>query len=523
MAQNRILNIFDWKTVTATVSVPDSGFSKIYPQNDGYWYTQDDTKRKRISWYNEFKNGFATTTSTNSVYGLDVTLNIGPGLTFSTDDPNIVYVKGLTALAFGGGNTGSQVPFTDENGNFTFVDFPNINGTLNIIAKFNSGNSLVDSFIQEDSYKLDFNSLSLPTMAALPAPGGYRYSMMGGPVVINDRLYLDDNTNFYIDVPDMDNLNIYTDKNFSVIENTDTYYILRHIDNLVYKTFSVLNGLFDIGSATATGRAGLYAPYLNTFEIGSTDSSTYSTSGSFGIFSSTSKALRIADGTEGLYKFFVSDEIGRGQWISLTSGPGIKVDGITISIGLSGSGLTFSQDDSHLLFLDYSIFDLSSFTYSYNNGSPGPTFGLSPTGVTAGTYGSSTEILQLIVSSDGRISNIVTQSFTASSGGFINSPYDKRWQALYVNTDGYTASNSTMSYTPTLGSYVSVFVNGQEFDVGWGTTNSSCYFGTHSQIPKGFSSSNRIEAGDYLYWNPSIAGFNLESNYRISVHYLYNL
>jgi hypothetical protein len=281
--------------------------------------------------------------------------------------------------------------------------------------------------------------------------------------------------------------------------------------------------LFDIGSATATGRAGLYAPYLNTFEIGSTDSSTYSTSGSFGIFSSTSKALRIADGTEGLYKFFVSDEIGRGQWISLTSGPGIKVDGITISIGLSGSGLTFSQDDSHLLFLDYSIFDLSSFTYSYNNGSPGPTFGLSPTGVTAGTYGSSTEILQLIVSSDGRISNIVTQSFTASSGGFINSPYDKRWQALYVNTDGYTASNSTMSYTPTLGSYVSVFVNGQEFDVGWGTTNSSCYFGTHSQIPKGFSSSNRIEAGDYLYWNPSIAGFNLESNYRISVHYLYNL
>jgi hypothetical protein len=378
--------------------------------------------------------------------------------------------------------------------------------------------------MQEDSSKLDFNITSLPTIvAALPTVGGYRYSMMGGPIVINDKLYLDDNTNFYIEVPDSDNLNIYTDKNFSIIENTDSYYILRHRDDLVYKTFSVLNGLFEIGSATESGRAGLYAPYLNSFVIGSTDSGTYSTNSSFVFLSSTMSAVRISDGTEGRYKFFVSDDIGRGQWLSLTSGPGIKVDAMTISIGLSGSGLSFSQDDSHLLFLDYSIFDLSSFTYSYNNDSPGPTFGLSPTGVTAGTYGSSTEILQLIVNSDGRISNIVTQSFTASSGNVVSSPYDKRWSSLFVDVDGTTASGSSMSYTPIVGSYVSVFVNGQEFDVGWGTTNSSCYFGTHSQIPKGFSSSNRIEAGDYLYWNPSVSGFNLEENYRISVHYLYNL
>ncbi|NBP58792.1 hypothetical protein EBU71_20060 [bacterium] len=89
-----------------------------------------------------------------------------------------------------------------------------------------------------------------------------------------------------------------------------------------------------------------------------------------------------------------------------------------------------------------------------------------------------------------------------------------------VSVDGGTASDYTISVNPVSGSYVTVFVNGQEFEVGNGTTSSSCYFGTHSTIPKGFSASNAIQAGDYLYWNPSIAGFNLESGWRISLHYL---
>jgi len=518
MAQNRIFDIFDWKTVTGTVSVPDSEFSKIYPKDDGYWYTKDDVRTKRIAWYNDFKSGFITSAATTSVYGLDVNLHIGNGLTFSTDDPTIVEVKGLTAYSFNSTFTASQVPFTDIDGNFSFIDFPNLNGTLNYISKFNSNTSLGDSLIYEDSNNLNLNQNSVPTTITT---FNYRFSMMGGAVVINDKLYLDDNTNFYIEVPDSDNLNIYTDKNFKVIESTAVYSIISHTDDSIWKTFSVLNGLIQFGSATESNRAVLSAPFLNTFQIGSTDSSTYSTAGTYEIFSSTPKAVRIADGSEGLYKFFVSDGIGRGQWMSLTAGPGLTRDGLTFSIGLSGTGLSFSQDGSNKLFFDWSIFDIQSFTYAQNV-FYGPTVSLSPTGVTAGTYGSSTEIIQLTVGSDGRISFIATQSFTAGAGGYLNSPYDKNWTALFANTDGSTASNSTISYTPPIGSYVGVYVNGQEFDVGSGTTNSSCYFGTHSTIPKGFSASNKIEAGDYLYWNPSISGFNLESNYRISLHYLYN-
>ena len=122
----------------------------------------------------------------------------------------------------------------------------------------------------------------------------------------------------------------------------------------------------------------------------------------------------------------------------------------------------------------------------------------------------------LSVDSQGR----VILASIAAIGGNINSPYDKGLTANSVTTNGGTASDYTISVNPVSGSYVTVFVNGQEFEVGNGTTSSSCYFGTHSTIPKGFSASNAIQAGDYLYWNPSMAGFKLESGWRISLHYL---
>ncbi len=135
--------------------------------------------------------------------------------------------------------------------------------------------------------------------------------------------------------------------------------------------------------------------------------------------------------------------------------------------------------------------------------------------MTSSSSPTGTSSVALTVDSSGRIilSNV-------SSVGYLDSPYDKGLTANSVTTNGGTASNSKITMTPVVGSYVSVFVNGQEIEVGNGTTNSSCYFGTHSSIPKGFSASNAITAGDNLYWNPSISGFNLESGWRISLHYL---
>ena len=190
---------------------------------------------------------------------------------------------------------------------------------------------------------------------------------------------------------------------------------------------------------------------------------------------------------------------------------GITVSNLVISSNISGYGLTISSD---ALILDYGIF---GSTLTYSSGVVDlPTLGIS------GTYGSSASIPQITVDGYGRVTSVVgvTVSIGSGSGNYIMTPADKSWTANSVSTNTGTASNSTITYTPLQGSYVSVFVNGQEVEVGNATTSVACYFGTNSTSPRGFSASNAIEAGDYLYWNPTYADFNLETGFRISLHYL---
>lgn len=117
----------------------------------------------------------------------------------------------------------------------------------------------------------------------------------------------------------------------------------------------------------------------------------------------------------------------------------------------------------------------------------------------------------------------VTQTVSVTSKFAIN---DKDWSALNTISGSIaTASNSTVTDNPIDGSYVTVYVNGQEFDVGNGTSSSSCFFAGASgyNYPRGFSSSHingKIQSGDYLYWNDVSAGFTLTSGWRISLMYL---
>jgi hypothetical protein len=104
-------------------------------------------------------------------------------------------------------------------------------------------------------------------------------------------------------------------------------------------------------------------------------------------------------------------------------------------------------------------------------------------------------------------------------------PDDKFLTALATSLDGDLASNSSISNTPVDGCYVAVFVNGVEYEVGDGVTTKSCYFASTgaSHVPKGFSSSHangQVQAGDFLYWNKSVAGFNLTAGSRISLMYV---
>ena len=98
---------------------------------------------------------------------------------------------------------------------------------------------------------------------------------------------------------------------------------------------------------------------------------------------------------------------------------------------------------------------------------------------------------------------------------------DKNIVAIDTTGDGQF-SGATISGSPLLDSYVSVYVNGLEFLVGNGVTSSvDCYFSNDGgTTARTFTSPNNIQIGDELYWNGNVSGTNLIGGWRISLHYL---
>lgn len=100
--------------------------------------------------------------------------------------------------------------------------------------------------------------------------------------------------------------------------------------------------------------------------------------------------------------------------------------------------------------------------------------------------------------------------------------YSDKSYTMVFNTSGNGQSTGlTISNTPVDGSYVGVFINGQEFEVGYGSTNSApCYFSNDGgTTARGTISPNNVQSGDTLYWNGTVAGTDLYSTWRISLFY----
>lgn len=114
-------------------------------------------------------------------------------------------------------------------------------------------------------------------------------------------------------------------------------------------------------------------------------------------------------------------------------------------------------------------------------------------------------------------------SATGSSGGSVLRA-NKGMAASLTTADGQVACATTVATTPaassTLGGYIAVRVNGVGYEIGDGTKVAvDCYFsgdgGTTARAMKS------IVAGDLLYWNGSVAGFQLATTDRID--FVYNV
>lgn len=100
---------------------------------------------------------------------------------------------------------------------------------------------------------------------------------------------------------------------------------------------------------------------------------------------------------------------------------------------------------------------------------------------------------------------------------------DKDLISLTTNGDNSLASLNVITNTPINNCYITVFVNGQEFEVGNGTKDKPFYFSSDGGITaKGFDDANlngRVIQNDSLYYNSSYTGFELQAGWRISLHY----
>ena len=201
--------------------------------------------------------------------------------------------------------------------------------------------------------------------------------------------------------------------------------------------------------------------------------------------------------------------------------------------GLILSGGTFSGMTGSLSFVTLS----EGVTYSYATSS---TIGFSvidtiygvtvsanilPNSITVSllstTAGSATA--GYVLSNDG-VGNFtwINPSVSTYSSTQIISRLDKNYIMSYNTSGDGQFTGLTISATPVEGCYVAVFVNGQEFDVGDGATTSvSCYFSNDGGVTaRNFTSPNKVQIGDGLYWNNLYSGTDLYTSWRISLYYL---
>lgn len=175
----------------------------------------------------------------------------------------------------------------------------------------------------------------------------------------------------------------------------------------------------------------------------------------------------------------------------------------------TGSTTSYNETDTIEFSVDDTIFGPSVSAIVKNDS-------LTASHLNTGSNGGATAGYVLSVDNNGLF------SWKQQSSGSVLSYSDKSY-IMTTNTSGNgSPTGLTISNTPLENSYVGVFVNGQEFQVGFGTTTSvPCYFSNDGGTTARTSTSpNYVQVGDELYWNGNFVGTDLYNTWRISLFYL---
>jgi hypothetical protein len=349
------------------------------------------------------------------------------------------------------------------------------------------------------------------------------------------------------------------DVNFNVkyyIEPTDYIVVPQYYQYWVYSDLEIAGNLINYGQViiangsmilsggtfsnygqlTFVSFAGMTTSYNNSDTIQFTQSNTIfglSVSAEIIDGSLTASKLNTDDNGGATAGYILSvDSDGYFQWVenisevdasnglSIATASGDVILGGTLlqntEIDADGNDFTISNANNILLQSDNSTIastniDILSgdFTLSFDTATIVDISGASQGLVYAADYSSGFIDESLVTKRyvDNSISNIDVILLSSS---------DKNYVMTYDTNGDNQFTGLTISQTPVSGSYVAVFINGQEFQVGVTNNNAPCYFSDDG----GLTAKINIVAGDGLYWNGNIAGTDLYIGWRISLFYL---
>ena len=188
------------------------------------------------------------------------------------------------------------------------------------------------------------------------------------------------------------------------------------------------------------------------------------------------------------------------------SGGTISNYGSLSLVNLNTGTPSFTDTDTIEFFTSNTIFGLS-VTASVKDGS------LTASKLDTGSNGGATAGYFLSVDSNGDFNWVVPIVG-------VNSSFNDKNFLITSNSisDGFF-TGLAISSNPI--GYVSVYINGVESDLGYGsTTSNSCYFSDNGGLTA--KSQGSISIGDGLYWNGTVAGYDLSTDLpdRISLMYL---
>lgn len=95
---------------------------------------------------------------------------------------------------------------------------------------------------------------------------------------------------------------------------------------------------------------------------------------------------------------------------------------------------------------------------------------------------------------------------------------NKGMTASVTSANGDVACATGLSAAPALSGYAAVIVNGLQYVVGNGVKTKDCYFS--ADLGSTAKATNALASGDKLYWNGSIAGFQLDASDVVDFNFM---